>query len=64
MSIYQENQKRYYSTRSETLKVFRDEQKQKCNCKEEVWGGKKNKLTCLNSIRKEGLESELKNKGF
>ena len=52
MPTYQESQKQYYSTRAETLKKFPDEQKKPCTCREEVWAGNTNKLTCLNCLRK------------
>ena len=64
MSIYNKAHKNFYSTRAQTLKIFRDEQKKKCECGVEVWAGNENKLTCLNCIRKRSLEDELKNKGF
>ena len=64
MSSYNKKQKQFYSTRSEVLKKFRDEQKQKCSCRIEEYAGNLNQLTCLNCICKEGLEEELKNKCF
>ena len=64
MPIYNEAHKNFYSTRAQTLKISRDKQKKKCECRVEVWAGTENKLTCLNCIRKRSLEDELKNKGF
>ena len=64
MPIYNEAHKNFYSTRAQTLKIFRDEEKKKCECRIEVWVGNENKLTCLNCIRKSRLQNELKNKGF
>ena len=64
MPIYNEAHKSFYSTRAQTLKIFREKQKKKCECRVKVWAGTENKLTCLNCIRKRSLENELKNKGF
>ena len=64
MPTYDEKQKQYYSTRSVVLEKFCNEQKQKCYCTVEEWAGNFNQRTCLNCLRKEGLEQELKNKGF
>ena len=64
MPTFDENQKKFYSTRKEVLTKFRDEQKQKCSCRVEEWAGNLNELTCINCIRKQDLEKELKNKGF
>ena len=64
MPTYQENQKQYFSTRAETLKKFREEQKKPCTCRYEVWAGNENKLTCLNCLRKRNLENELQKKCF
>ena len=64
MPTFNKNQKQYYSTRSEALRKFRDEEKNPCHCRTEEWAGNVNKLTCLNCIRKRNLESELERKGF
>ena len=64
MPTYDEKQKQFYSTRSKVLTKFRSEQKQKCSCYVQEWTGNFNQLTCINCLRKEGLEQELKNKGF
>ena len=64
MPTYDEKQKQYYSTYKEVLDKFRNEQKRKCFCKMDKWAGNLNKITCLNCIRKERLEDELKNKAF
>ena len=64
MPTYDEKHKKYYSTRKEVLDKFRNEQIQKCFCRMEEWAGKLNKVTCLNCIRKEDLQDELKDKGF
>ena len=64
MPIYNELHKNFYTTRSKTLKTFRDEEKKNCTCRIEVWAGNENKLTCLNSIRKSDLKNELEKKGF
>ena len=61
MPTYQESQKKYYSTRSQTLKKFRKEQEKPCTCREEEWAGNTNKLTCLICLRKRNLERELQN---
>ena len=64
MPTFNKNQKQFYSTRSEVLKKFRDEEKQPCHCREEEWAGNVNKLTCYNCFRKRNLKSELERKGF
>ena len=64
MPTYQASQKKYYSTRSQTLKKFRKEQEKPCTCREEEWAGNTNKLTCLICLRKRNLESELQKKCF
>ena len=62
MPIYQENQKKFYSTRAEVLKLFREEENKKCHCKTEIWAGNINKRFCFNCARKENLTAELKKK--
>ena len=64
MPICNPNHKQYYSTRAETLKTFRDEEKKTCTCRYEIWAGKENKLTCLNCVRRRDLKDELEGKGF
>ena len=64
MPTYNQNHKQYYSTRVETLRIFRDEEKKSCTCRTEVWAGNENKVTCLNCIRKRNLKEELQKKGF
>ena len=64
MPTFNKNQKQYYSTRSEVLRKFRDEEKNPCHCRTEEWPGNLNKLTCLNCIRKRNLKSELERKRF
>ena len=64
MPIYNEQHKNFYTTRAQTLKIFRDEEKKICTCRIEVWAGNENKLTCLNCIRKSDLKEELERKGF
>ena len=64
MLIYQENQKQFYSTRADVLKLFREEEKKKCYCRTEIWAGNINKRFCYNCARKENLTAELKKKGF
>ena len=64
MPTFDEKQKKYYSTRAETLQKFRDEQKKPCGCRIEVWAGNENQLTCINCIRKRNLNDELQRKGF
>ena len=64
MPIYNPNHKIYYSTRAETLKTFRDEEKKPCSCRYEIWAGNEHKLTCLNCIRRRDLKNELDRKGF
>ena len=64
MPTYDEKQKNYYSTRKQVLDKFREEQKKKCFCRTEEYAGNFNKITCLNCVRKENLQDELKNKGF
>ena len=59
-----EKQKNYYSTRKQVLDKFCEEQKKKCFCRTEEYAGNFNKITCLNCVRKENLQDELKNKGF
>ena len=41
MPSYQENQKRYYSTMGEVLKIFREEQKKNVNAKKRSGVGRK-----------------------
>ena len=62
MPIYNEAHKSFYSTSAETLKIFRDEQKKKCECCVMIWAGNENKF--LICIRKTNLESELQKKGL
>ena len=64
MPTCDEKQKIYYSTRKQVLDEFREEQKKKCFCRTEEYAGNFNKITCLNCVRKENLQDELKNKGF
>ena len=64
MPIYNEQHQNFYTTRAQTLKIFRDEEKKICTCRTEVWAGNENKLTCLNCIRKSDLNEELERKGF
>ena len=64
MPIYNELHKNFYTMRSQTLKIFRDEEKKNCTCRIEVWAGNENKLTCLNCIRKSDLKNELEKKSF
>ena len=64
MPVYQKEHKQFYKTRSEVLKKFREEEKQKCYCRVETWAENEQKLTCYNCTRKEGLADELKKKGF
>ena len=58
MPTFDEKQKKCYSTRTEVLEKFRDEQKQKYSCRIDVWAGNHNQITCLNCVRKQGLEEE------
>ena len=60
MPTYTKTQKQFYSTRSEVLKKFRNEEKQPCFCKEEEWSKKLYVTTCINCIRKKNLTEELK----
>ena len=64
MPTFNKNQKQFYSTCSEVLKKFRDEEKQPCHCREEEWAGNIKKLTCYNCLRKRNLKSKLERKGF
>ena len=64
MPIYNELHKNFYTTRSQTLKIFCDEEQKNCTCRIEVWAGNENKLTCLNCIRKSNLKNELEKKRF
>ena len=64
MPTFDEKQKKFYSTRKEVLQKFRDEQKQKCTCRIDEWAGNFNQITCLNCIRKQNLEEELRKNGF
>ena len=41
MPTYQENQKRYYTTRHDVLKIFRDEQKKNASAKKRSGVGRK-----------------------
>ena len=59
MLTYKEDQKQFYSTRSEVLKKFREEQEKKCYCYIDEWAGNENQIICLNCIRKVNLKSEL-----
>ena len=54
----------FYTTKSQTFKIFRDEEKKNCTFRIEVWAGNQNKLTCLNCIRKSDLKNELEKKRF
>ena len=47
MPICNPNHKIYYSTRAETLKTFRDEEKKTCSCRYEIWGATKINLPAL-----------------
>ena len=60
----EEDQKQFYSTRSEVLKKFREEQEKKCYCYIDEWAGNENQITCLNCICKVNLKSELDKKCF
>ena len=64
MPIYNASHRIYYSTRAETLKTFRAEEKKHCSCRYEIWAGNKNKITCLNCVRRSNLKEELERKGF
>ena len=64
MPTFDKKQIKYYSTRSEVLRKFRNEEKQPCSCYIEVWPGKENEITCINCIRKKNLTEELKRKCF
>ena len=64
MPTYNKNQKQFYSTRSEVLQKFREEEKKPCFCKKEEWAKHIYKTTCINCIRKENLSAELKKKMF
>ena len=64
MPIYNPNHKPYHSTRAETLKTFREEEKKPCTCRYEIWAGNDNKITCLNCVRHSDLKEELERKGF
>ena len=64
MPTYKEDQKQFYSTRSEVLKKFREEQEKKCHCYIDEWEGNENQITCLNCIRKVNLKKELDKKCF
>ena len=64
MPMYNPNNKQYYSTRAETLKIFRDKEKKPCTCRYEIWAGKENKLTCINCLRPKNLKEELQKKAF
>ena len=64
MPSFNPNHKQYYSTGAETLKMFRDEEKNPCSCRTEIWAGNENKLTCLNCVRKRNLKEQLKKKVF
>ena len=64
MPHFNPNHKQYYSTRAETLKIFRDEEKKPCTCHYEIWAGNENKRTCLNCLRRRNLKSELEKNVF
>ena len=64
MPIFKKEQKKFYLTRAEVLKIFRHEEKLKCYCSTEVWAGNSNKRTCYNCARKWNLVAELKSKLF
>ena len=64
MLIIDVNQVKFYKTRKEVLKIFREEERQKCFCTTETWAGNTNKLTCINCLRKENLSKELDAKEF
>ena len=64
MPIYKEQQKQFYSTRAEVLKIFRAEEKLKCHCVTEIWAEQEQKRFCYNSARKWNLSAELKKKLF
>ena len=64
MPIYDGKQKKYYKTRKEVLKIFREEERKKCECSVEVWAGVFNKRHCLNCERKKKLSKELECKEF
>ena len=65
MPMYNRNHKQYYySTRVETLKIFRDQKKKPCTCRYEIWVGKENKLTCLNCLLRRNLKEELQKNFF
>ena len=64
MPIYNEQHKNFYTTRAQTLKIFRDEEKKIWTCRIEVWARNENKLMCLNCITKSDLKEELERKGF
>ena len=64
MPIYNLNHKNYYSTRAETRKTFRNEEKKPCTCRYEIWAGNEHKLVCLNCIRRRDSKNELERKGF
>ena len=60
MPTYTKTQTQFYSTRSQVLQKFRNEEKQPCSCQKEVWAGKENTITCINCIHKRNLTEELK----
>ena len=64
MPIFKKEQKKFYSTRDEVLKIFCHEEKLKCYCSTEIWAGNENKRTCYNCARKWNLADELKKKDF
>ena len=53
MPTLNKNHKQFYSTRSEVLETFREEEKNPCFCRTETWAGNENKVTCLNCVRRE-----------
>ena len=64
MPTYNPNHLQYYSTRAQTLKIFRDKEKKPCTCPYNIWTGNENKLTCLNCLRWRNLEEEIRKKYF
>ena len=64
MPTYKEDQKPFYSTRSQVLVKFSEEQEKKCFCYIDTWAGNENQITCINCIRKENLKKELDKKCF
>ena len=64
MPIYKKEQKQFYSTRSEVLKMFRVEERKKCECVTETWAGVENLRFCINCRRKQNLAVELKKMDF